>query len=585
MSRLTRRRRTPLTAHRGQQGMTLVETMIAVVLSGVMVIPMLGWGTLAIEQQAGVELRTSTSTTLGLLRTYFIRDVTTASEAGTGPDATGACKLDPSATTALFGLRTSDGPLVYAFQEAPDGSTGLFRLACGPSGGKVTDEVLLAGQVDPKATIAACETAEELDELAAAAGITDLGVGRMADSQGGTGCRRVSLQVRSGAGVRTTLTATLRVGSTSSQASPEPPVAVAVAEPASGRRPLKVQLVAKDSYDPNGSELRYSWDLGDGRSTDEANPVVVYTRTGTITATLTVTNGYGVSASANVVVTSEDNPPVAVISTPASELKVARGVPVGFSSKGSGDPLDEEFGGRIAAYLWDFGDGTTSTDPNPTKRYDAVSPAEGFEVRLGVTDDAGQVATATTRVHVVNRTPKVTIASSATSGTAPLQVQLRAEVTDEPDMSKPPALSYRWELGDGTTSTAAAPTHTYATAGTRTVRLTVTDDQGATASATIDITASAAVSGPPAPTGLRQTASGTVNGSSFISFGWDTTPTATSYQITIRCDGCSTLSGTFAATRVRLNGANPKLTYLVSVRAQNAAGQWGPWTAEIKARV
>ena len=48
-------------------------------------------------------------------------------------------------------------------------------------------------------------------------------------------------------------------------------------------------------------------------------------------------------------------------------------------------------------------------------------------------------------------------------------------------------LTYSWDFGDGTTSTAANPTHTYTAAGAKTVRLTVSDGVNSTFSPPITI--------------------------------------------------------------------------------------------------
>jgi chitodextrinase len=54
--------------------------------------------------------------------------------------------------------------------------------------------------------------------------------------------------------------------------------------------------------------------------------------------------------------------------------------------------------GRIAAWHWDFGDGTASADPNPVHAYAAPGT---YQVTLTVTDDSGQAASATQTVQVV----------------------------------------------------------------------------------------------------------------------------------------------------------------------------------------
>jgi len=85
-----------------------------------------------------------------------------------------------------------------------------------------------------------------------------------------------------------------------------------------------------------------------------------------------------------------------------------------------------------------------------------------------------------------NQSPQVSISGNPTSGVGPLTVGFTSSASD-PDGS---IVAYSWNFGDGQTSTQPAPSHVYQTAGSYTARLTVTDNRGASASATLAITVS-----------------------------------------------------------------------------------------------
>jgi PKD repeat protein len=92
----------------------------------------------------------------------------------------------------------------------------------------------------------------------------------------------------------------------------------------------------------------------------------------------------------------------------------------------------------------------------------------------------------------------VQIAADPRSGNAPLGVRFTSNASD-PDGD---ALMYVWEFGDGSSAGGPSATHTYAQVGTYTAKLTVTDSRGASASATVIVTVSAAAAPPLAKGGV-----------------------------------------------------------------------------------
>jgi PKD repeat protein len=86
-----------------------------------------------------------------------------------------------------------------------------------------------------------------------------------------------------------------------------------------------------------------------------------------------------------------------------------------------------------------------------------------------------------------NQPPVAAVSATPASGTAPLQVAFNGSGSHDPDGS---IVSYAWNFGDGGTASGATATHTYTTASTYVATLIVTDNQGATGSASVTITVS-----------------------------------------------------------------------------------------------
>ena len=220
----------------------------------------------------------------------------------------------------------------------------------------------------------------------------------------------------------------------------------------------------------------YAWDFGDGTTSTEG-PVTqhTYATPGTYQVTLTVADQTGVRSTVVQAATAEapNVPPSAALTLDASGLTVTA------DGSGSNDP-----DGTITGYSWNWGDDTApSTTVNPTHAYGAAGT---YTVTLTVTDDRGKTAQQSQTVTVTHQAPVVSFTASANG----LSVSTDASASAASDGA---TLSYRWEWGDGTTGTGVRATHTYATKGSYTVKLTATDSLGAKASQSADVEATGTV--------------------------------------------------------------------------------------------
>jgi PKD repeat protein len=144
--------------------------------------------------------------------------------------------------------------------------------------------------------------------------------------------------------------------------------------------------------------------------------------------------------------------------------------------------------GAVAATTIDFGDGSApARGATASHQYPA---AGSYLVRATVTDDRGATASATGAVTIAaNQAPAAALALSPGSGVAPLAVTASGSGSSDSDGA---IVSSTIDFGDGTVAAGPTASHTYSSAGSKTVRVTVTDDKGATSEATGTVSVTAA---------------------------------------------------------------------------------------------
>ncbi|WP_020527392.1 T9SS C-terminal target domain-containing protein [Flexithrix dorotheae] len=133
---------------------------------------------------------------------------------------------------------------------------------------------------------------------------------------------------------------------------------------------------------PGSTITNYRWDFGNGEISNEASPQIVYTEPGYYSVSLSITTDLGCT-----------------FDTTYSDFVQITGPQINFEVCDAGTCKDNEVSFRdlttsinpIASWEWDFGDGGTSTDQNPSYTYtDINAPQDRFYwVKLTVTDDQG----------------------------------------------------------------------------------------------------------------------------------------------------------------------------------------------------
>ncbi|MFH1689206.1 MAG: S8 family serine peptidase [Candidatus Eisenbacteria bacterium] len=304
---------------------------------------------------------------------------------------------------------------------------------------------------------------------------------------------------------------------------PQPPVANFTGTPTSGSAPLLVSFSDASS----GSPTSWSWTFGDGGTSAAQNPSHTYAADGNYTVSLTVTNVYGSDTETKtnyitVATTSE-------VRDYAGSEQTTTGTVAGsyldtYSSNNVLEALTEILytshpvkrysylehrwtfnvtGGTAVTFYVEAYRPTNSDGDDFLFEYSTdgstylglVTVASATEQVYSVSVPASTAGTVYVRVRDTNRgwgllsldtvyvdemyfasdataqPPVANFAANPTSGYVPLFVQFT-------DTSSGAPTSWSWTFGDGGTSTAQNPSHTYTAIGTHTVSLTATNDEG-----------------------------------------------------------------------------------------------------------
>jgi PKD repeat protein len=271
-----------------------------------------------------------------------------------------------------------------------------------------------------------------------------------------------------------------------------PPSADFTISPTTARVNSSVSFSASATPQGDATISSYAWNFGDGASDTGASVTHPYGSAGSKSVTLTVTDSNGeqttVTHGVNVV-----NLPVAAFTSSPSTPNI--GDAVSFNGSTSNDPA-----GSIKSYSWNFGDGATGSGVNPSHAY-ATSGDKTVTLTITANLDDRQ-ATASHVVHV-NVPPTASFVYAAVVPQPPPPAPANPQDPFTPLVGQNIAFSaqgsgdsdgsitaYDWDLGTGNFDVHRTVPYLIApipTAGQKTVRLRITDNNGATSIASVNM--------------------------------------------------------------------------------------------------
>jgi gliding motility-associated-like protein len=217
-----------------------------------------------------------------------------------------------------------------------------------------------------------------------------------------------------------------------------------------GCAPLVVQFNDVSSGNPTA----WQWNFGNSVSSTQQNPTTVFTNPGTYTITLTASNSTSTNTKTSVAyITVNASPNVLFTASDSGNVCSPKTIQFTNQSTGISNP----------SYLWNFGDGGTSTLANPSHTY--TNPGN-YSVTLLISNSNGCSKSLTKQnfINLINKPNSVINASNTSACTAPFSTIFTAS-------SNQTGVSYLWNFGDNTTGLGNTLTHTYNAIGTYTIQL------------------------------------------------------------------------------------------------------------------
>jgi PKD repeat protein len=233
------------------------------------------------------------------------------------------------------------------------------------------------------------------------------------------------------------------------------PVASFSADPIRGNAPLTVQF--KDTS--SGNPTSWEWVFGDGSTDLTQNPSHTFIEQRDFQVQLTINNSMGQSYVINTISVGTELAADFTFSPKNGE----EGLYVKFSDQSKGGPT---------SWLWDFGDGQSSTEQNPEHLYLTANP-QGYNVTLTVSNGETTSTKNSTDMIKVYQPLDAQFTANKISGMPPFDVVFTNQSSGGTSI-----VGWKWDFGDGSTSTQKSPTHTYATTGNFDVSLTITRSDG-----------------------------------------------------------------------------------------------------------